>query len=100
MTGGIYQISMNTMMGKKHGILKLIINGNDLSGSINILGNNNEIHGVIHSDGSCRFSGELLTPMRCMKFWANGLIKEEQVNFLIHSDPYLFSVLGERDFGK
>ena len=92
----IYQIIMRTQMGNKNGILMLSINAGVLSGSINILGNNNEIHGEIKNDGSCCFTGELLTPMRCMKFWADGFIKEEKVNFMVHSDPYLFPVSGER----
>lgn len=100
MTGGIYHVVMKTTMGKKYGTLRLYINKSVLSGSISILGKNNEIHGVIQSDGSCRFSGELLTPMRCMKFWADGFIEEERVNLLIHSDTFLFPVSGEREICK
>lgn len=92
-----YQIIMKTLMGKKYGLLILDNNKGNLSGFINILGNSNEICGEMRMDGSCRFTGEIITPMRCMKFWAEGYIEKNKVDILIHSDSYLFSVTGQQE---
>lgn len=95
MINGVYQIVMNTMMGRKCGLLTLYERDHILSGYIDILGCSNEITGEIRIDGSCRFSGKFITPVRDVEFWAEGRADEKTADLLIHTDRDILHVLGE-----
>jgi hypothetical protein len=95
MINGTYKIEMKTLMGKKYGRLTLQEKENSLSGDIDILGHDNEIHGVILIDGSCRFSGEFITPVRNIEFLAEGSVDEKKVDLLVHTERYSIPVFGE-----
>ena len=95
MINDVYQIVMKTMMGRKYGLLTLYEKDHILSGYIDILGCSNEITGEIRSDGSCRFSGKFITPVREVEFWAEGRADEKTADLLIHTDRDILHVLGK-----
>lgn len=100
MINGTYRIVMKTLMGKKYGRLTLYETENALTGTIDILGHQNTLSGERLSDGKCRFSGELVTPVRTFIFTAEGEINETQVNILIFTDKLTMSVSGEIEAGN
>lgn len=94
MINGTYQIKMKTQMGNKYGQLCLYAKDGCLLGSFNILGHNNPIDGHVLQDGRCHFSGELITPMRSIAFFAKGKINQGSITLAIYTDEFTMPVLG------
>ena len=95
MIHGTYQVVMKTSMGKKYGRLTLFENEKSLTGNFDILGHDLEIRDGILTDGRCRFSGEFITPVRNIAYWAEGVLDEHGVELLVHTDSYDMSLSGE-----
>lgn len=95
MIDGTYQIVMKTLMGRKYGTLFLYEKENVLFGHMDVLGHSNEVRGELLTDGNCRFTGELITPLRTIKIWAEGRIDEKTVDVLVQSDKHSMPVYGE-----
>jgi hypothetical protein len=95
MINGTYQIVMKTSMGKKYGRLTLYEKEEGLSGAFDILGHVHQILDGLLNNGSCRFSGEFITPVRNIAYWAEGSVDEKRVYLLVHTDSNEMSISGE-----
>ena len=74
MIEGKYDIIMKTPMGAKKGAVILHVNGDSLSGYLDVLGNRNKFeNGTVNGD-SCMFSGELKTAVGKVAYVVEGCV--------------------------
>lgn len=92
-----YRIVMKTTFGNKSGRLTIYESGNVLTGHIDILGHRTEIKDCKRVDGQCSFSGEFVTPVRNIAFYAQGFVDNKHVSLDVKAGLQYLSISGEAD---
>lgn len=92
-----YRIVLKTLLGKKYGRLTLYESGNMLTGFLEILGHRTEIQDGETADGQCRFSGEFITPVRNIRFNAEGSADNKGISLNVKAGLLDLSISGEAE---
>lgn len=92
-----YKIMMKTQMGRKYGELIFLTEGEVLSGSLNILAYRNPFYGGTIRHGKCRFTGEMVTPVRNIAFTAEGMADESSVELDVYTDGGILHITGRKE---
>lgn len=90
----LYDIQMLTPLGKRYGQMRLESSDGHLSGMMSLLGVTQPIDGTVRSDGSCEFSGRLITLLNTIEYCAKGMIAQDSIQFSIAGKGRTFDVTG------
>ena len=97
MTCDTYRIVMRAPLGNRSGKLTLCIDGDELSGIIEILGHCNEFHHGTLRAGHCQFAGEIKTLLRSISYSAEGCVGQGSVSLQMHTKRDVLPVSGQLD---
>jgi predicted TIM-barrel fold metal-dependent hydrolase len=75
-----YEVLVSTPMGEFPGKVSLNIDGNNLSGVLSLLNNDNKFNDGTIEDGKVTFSGELKTPMGKMTYNVTGTFIDGKID--------------------
>ncbi|MGN0327059.1 MAG: hypothetical protein ACI4DW_12155 [Lachnospiraceae bacterium] len=92
-----YSVCMNTLLGKKHGILFARITEDIVNGWLDILGHREPFAGTIDEAGNCSITGTIITLMRTVYFSATGRLTETSVFLRIQGERHVFELNGISD---
>ncbi len=93
---GLYELSAKTPMGVIKGILKLITNGNNLSGYIEVMGNKNEFCNGIVNGNKFMMSGNIKTTFKNINYSVQGELVNNNINILAKTNMGSFSLQGRK----
>jgi hypothetical protein len=88
---------MKTPLGNKNGRLTIYESGSTLTGYIEILAHRTVIQGNEQDNGQYRFSGEFITPVRNIAFYAQGIADAKHVLLDVKAGILDLSISGEAD---
>lgn len=94
MKGTLYNIEMQTQLGKRAGQLLLIKNGTAVEGWFEVLSNRDPIHGTWSGKDSCEFHGYINSLIRKIPFTALCQKKIERVEIKLTTEDNVFIVYG------
>lgn len=90
----IYDILLNTPLGKKSGELSVNMENGKLLGFLSLLGHTEPIEGTIDKNGNCLFQGKVVTLLNTICFMADGIIKDDVLSLKIKSDSSIYEMKG------
>lgn len=97
MIHGTYRIALRTLLGNKSGQLTLYENDSHLTGYIDILNHQTEIHEGFIQNEKCFFSGEFITPVRNIPFTAEGQIDQKHISLKVKAGLLDLFISGEEE---
>ena len=90
----IYNILLNSSLGKKTGQLCARIKNGELSGYLSLLGHTEPIKGTVDESGHCSFTGKLITLLRAIDFTAVGTISGDVISFRLTGNYGVYQLIG------
>lgn len=90
----IYNITIDTPLGLRHGRMTRFSDNNTEKGYIEILGKRNKFTAKIESNGKCCISGKLKTLIRDFEFEGNGYIWPDKLNIILYSGKKSYTMNG------
>lgn len=90
----LYKILMKTPIGVKHGTMACDIEGEAVSGYLNLLNHSEPFSGKIDENGHCIIEGRIVTLMRSMLFDADGEICDDYLFLSLKSGRNNFEITG------
>ncbi len=95
----LYDVTMNTPLGERRGVLRLTALEGSTSGSLMLLGISHPILGSISPDGVCHLTGTLQTLIHRLPFRAEGRISPPKVDMLLVCEHRTYPISGKRRDG-
>ncbi len=89
-----YKVILDTPLGKRNGILELVISGTKIDGYLDIFQNREPLTGEISNNGSCRLSGKFVTLMSEFYYEATGCINCDNIELTLHGGSSVFQMKG------
>ncbi len=89
-----YKVILDTPLGKRNGILELVIFERKMEGYLNIFQSKEPVTGELNSDGSCRLSGKFVTLMSEFYYEATGRINCDNIELTLHGGNSVFQMKG------
>lgn len=93
----IFNICMDTPIGKRYGTMSVKKQDNILDGFLDILCEKEHFCGEIDTAGNCRIIGKIVTLMRTMAYKASGKITPEGVCLSLISGEFKYSLTGNAE---
>lgn len=90
-----YEIKMQTPIGKRSGWVELDNASGKVIGKLFVLGRENEISGIISSDGKCRLSGSFSSVIKKYDYQASGIANEDYIYLTLVSPEQEFIISGK-----
>ncbi len=90
----IYDIILNTPIGKKTGELKAKIENGKLHGTLSLLGRTEEIHGTVDDNGKCSLKGKFVTLLKTIDFTADGTINWDGIRLNVMGGGTMYDMIG------
>ena len=90
----IYDIILNTPLGKKTGELKAKIENGKLHGTLSLLGRTEEIHGTVDDNGKCSLKGKFVTLLKTVDFTADGTINWDGIHLNVSGGGTMYDMIG------
>lgn len=90
-----YNISMQTPIGKKHGLITVSSDGGVIRGILSVLNHSEPFEGMIDQNGCCSIKGKIVTLLKTVQYTANGVINEENIRLKVEAVNKIFEVTGE-----
>lgn len=90
----IYDIVLNTPLGKKKGELKTKIENGRLSGYLSLLGHTEPIEGTVDNDGKCSLKGRFITLIKSVNFTADGRFYYDALQLSLKGDRGEYEISG------
>ena len=92
----VYDILMNTPIGKRKGELKAKIENGKLTGFLSLFGNTEPIEGTVDENGKCSLKGKFITLMKSVDFTADGTIDPDIVRLALKGgDCSYYEIMGQ-----
>lgn len=89
-----YKVILDTPLGKRNGILELVISETKIDGYLTIFQNREPVTGELSNDGSCRLSGKFVTLMSEFYYEATGRINCDHIELTLHGGNSVFQMKG------
>lgn len=93
---GLYQLSVKTPMGVITGNLKLITNGKNLSGYVEVMGNKNEFNNGSVNGNKFSISGILKTRLKNINYNVDGEVINNNINLYAKTNMGNFNLQGKK----
>lgn len=94
MSEQLYQIYLQTPLGKKRGTMRVERKADVLSGELDILEHRKPFQGTIDETGQCNISGTIITLMRTVPYTAVGRIEDGTISLTVKGERNRFELLG------
>lgn len=91
----IYDVLMNTPLGKRKGELKAKIENGKLTGFLSLFGHTEPIEGTVDENGNCSLKGKFITLMQSVEFTADGTIDWDTLRLAIKGDCGYYEIIGQ-----
>lgn len=92
----IYDVLMNTPLGKRKGELKAKIENGKLIGFLSLFGHTEPIEGTVDENGNCFLRGKFITLMQSVDFTADGTIDFDALRLAVKGDCGYYEIMGQR----
>lgn len=93
---GLYEVAVKTPMGEIKGNVKLITNGNELSGYIETMGKRNNFSGGRVSGNKFTISGNINASITSIKYDIQGEVMGNTLNINAKTNMGSFKLQGKR----
>ena len=93
---GLYELNIKTPMGNLASKVKLVTNGNELSGYIETLGKKNEFSGWKVSGNNFFISGAMNASIAMIKYEIKGNVQGDILNISANTNMGNFALQGKR----
>ncbi len=90
-----YDIVMTVPIGKRHGNMYVQINGDEISGTIDILGASESFSGTIQNDGCFEIIGNLKTLVSTIPYHSTGKITTDEIELTLLCPKNKFYITGK-----
>lgn len=92
----IYDVLMNTPLGKRKGELKAKIENGKLTGFLSLFGHTEPIEGTVDENGNCSLKGKFITLMQSVDFTADGIIDRDTLCLALKGSGGCYEIMGQR----
>ncbi|WP_027399439.1 hypothetical protein [Anaerovorax odorimutans] len=96
MIDGLYKITLKSPLGLKYGKMIIESQDNELSGTLEILNNINQIKGRILSVDDFEIYGEIKTPVGHVNYKLEGKMIKEDFKGIVKSSKGLMKLKGDK----
>ena len=93
---GLYEMNIKTPMGNINSKVKLMTNGNDLSGYIEAMGKRNEFSGGKVNGNNFTISGSLNASIAIIKYDIQGMVQGNILNINANTNMGSFKLQGKK----
>ena len=93
---GLYEFNIKSPMGNIKALVKLITNGNNLSGYIDVLGKRNEFKNGIVNGNNLSLNGNFSAGMMAIQYNIIGVIQGNTLNLAAQTNMGNFNLIGTR----
>ena len=90
----IYDILLNTPLGKKEGELRTTVQDGKLTGFLSLFGNTEPIHGTVDENGLCFLRGRFITLLSTVNFTADGWLGAQVLQLHLRGEKNLYEMSG------
>lgn len=90
----VYDIFLNTPLGKKRGELRVNIENGKLIGFLSLFGHTELIEGTVDENGKCLLAGKFITLLNTVSFSADGVINHDILNLKVKSGGSVYEMEG------
>ena len=91
----IYDVLLQTPLGKKKGELNAKIENGALNGFLSLLGHTEPVEGSVDENGNCTMNGKIVSLMRSIHFVANGTIDYNAIRLTVKGDAGHYEMIGQ-----
>lgn len=93
----IYNVCMQTPIGKRYGCMNVQAENGRISGTLDILQHSETFCGTIDEGGICEFTGKIITLIHTMPYVATGTITEDSLNISLKCGKSIFELTGSAE---
>ena len=93
---GLYEFNIKSPMGNMKGLIKLITNGNNLSGYIEVMGKRNEFTNGTITGNTLSLKGKASTGMMNIQYTIIGNVQGDILNLSAQTNMGNFTLQGKR----
>ena len=93
---GIYEMNIKTPMGNINAKVRLVTNGNELSGYIEAMGKRNEFSCGKVSGDNFSISGKVNTPITVIKYDIQGTVQKDIMKVNANTNMGSFNLQGKK----
>ncbi|MGN0311619.1 MAG: hypothetical protein ACI4CC_02495 [Lachnospiraceae bacterium] len=90
----IYNVTMSTPVGLKHGTMELNIADGKVRGILSLLEHSEPFVGTVDSKGNCLICGQLITLMRTIHYTAVGCLTDHGIRLRLRGERSDFEITG------
>lgn len=93
---GLYEFNIQTPMGNIKALVKLISNGNNLSGYVDVMGKRNEFNNGIVNGNQLSLSGNIAAGIANIQYDITGNVQGNMLNLFAKTNMGNFNLQGQR----
>lgn len=97
----VYDIILQTPVGRKTGELKAKIENGRLKGFLSVVGHTEAIEGTVDENGRCSLVGKMVSLARDICFTADGTIDHDAIRLALRGEEGYYEIMGQlRKYSK
>lgn len=96
----LYDVVLHTQLGNRHGRIRLLQAGSQLTGQLTILGKTHPVEGEIQANGDCVLHGKFATPISTICYEATGHFDVREIDLLLVGQRKAFHLTGIASAGE
>jgi len=93
---GLYEFNIQSPMGNIKALIKIITNGNNFSGYVDVMGKRNEFNNGIINGNNLSISGNVAAGMMNIKYNINGFVQGNNLNLAAQTSMGNFNLQGRK----
>ena len=100
MSDRLYDILMQTPLGKRSGTMQIRIADSRVSGMLAIMKHSEPFEGTVDAEGNCTIRGLLVTLLRRIPYTAVGTIRDGALRLSLTGERNTFEIRGTAQHGE
>lgn len=93
---GLYEFNIQTPMGNIKALVKLITNGSNLSGYVNVMGKRNEFNNGLVNGNNVSLNGKISAGFANIQYNITGNVQGNMLNLFAKTNMGNFNLQGKR----
>lgn len=93
---GLYEFNIQTPMGNIKALVKLITNGNNLSGYVDVMGKRNEFNNGIVNGNNLSLKGKISAAFANIQYDITGYVQGNTLNLVAQTNMGNFNLQGKK----
>ena len=93
---GLYEFNIQSPMGNIKALIKIITNGNNFSGYVDVMGKRNEFNNGVINGKNLYISGNIAAGMMNIKYNINGSVQDNILNLSAQTNMGNFNLKGKK----